>query len=362
MSDDKEFQERVRKSRNREVMSEFIRVGQSDLYDYEPVRRAVLKEIAFMQVHDEKTKIPKNTPFKGQYEGWCYASQRFLANRAGTTEGYVRNCVKLMEDDGVITTRLWHDPMGYPHQEYHVQEEVVTAHQRPEGYMEYERKEPRRGGNKQANKGSFQLGNKVRATAHDSRSQRTPQPTATAHGSRNPPHSTAVAPPHTAADSETAAGCDKYVVGSGGLNHQGVSGLEGTTTASEEASAPSALRAGGGRAPSGVGTVTPNQNLKTPNVMDKPKGTGVKEPLPNRLCYPEAFKGWMPGMRVPKCKRCQGLLHPNENHVCEGYEPKYATLDWERREDNREDLREDRMAQRRDRDIASDTYGAEEIQ
>ena len=34
--------ERVRKAKNREVMSEFIRIGQSDLYDWSVVRRAVL--------------------------------------------------------------------------------------------------------------------------------------------------------------------------------------------------------------------------------------------------------------------------------------------------------------------------------
>jgi len=74
-----------------------------------------------------------------------------------------------MEKDGVIEAREWRDPRGFPHQEYHVVEEMVTAHKRAEGYMEYERKAPRRGGNKQANKGSFQLGNKVRATAVGSR-------------------------------------------------------------------------------------------------------------------------------------------------------------------------------------------------
>jgi hypothetical protein len=176
--------ERFRKGKNRKVTSEYIRIGESDLYDYEPVRRAILKEIAFMQVNDEQTKIPKDSPFKGRYEGWCYASERRLANRVGTTEGYVRECVRLMEKDGVIEAREWRDPRGFPHQEYHVVEEMVTAHQRAEGYMEYERKAPRRGGNKRANKGSFQLGNKVRATAVGSRSHRSPQPNATAVGSR----------------------------------------------------------------------------------------------------------------------------------------------------------------------------------
>ena len=108
--------ERIRQGKNRKVFSDYIRIGESDLYDYEPVRRAVLKEIAFMQVHDEDTKVPKNSPFKGQYVGWCYASQKRLAARVGTTEGYVKKCVALMEKDGVIETRMWTDPMGYPHQ------------------------------------------------------------------------------------------------------------------------------------------------------------------------------------------------------------------------------------------------------
>ena len=201
--------ERFRKGKNRKVTSEYIRIGESDLYDYEPVRRAILKEIAFMQVNDEQTKIPKDSPFKGRYEGWCYASERRLANRVGTTEGYVRECVRLMEKDGVIEAREWRDPRGFPHQEYHVVEEMVTAHQRAEGYMEYERKAPRRGGNKRANKGSFQLGNKVRATAVCSRSHRSPQPNATAVGSRKPPQFAAVEPPQFAAVSDTAVGCDK---------------------------------------------------------------------------------------------------------------------------------------------------------
>jgi hypothetical protein len=188
MSNDKDFDqdptadaqvaklERIRQGKNRKVFSDYIRIGESDLYDYEPVRRAVLKEIAFMQVHDEDTKVPKNSPFKGQYAGWCYASQKRLAARVGTTEGYVKKCVGLMEKDGVIETRMWTDPMGYPHQEYHVCEEAIENHQRAEDYMEYERKTPRRGGNKQANKGSFKLGNRVRATAPHSRGHGTPQP------------------------------------------------------------------------------------------------------------------------------------------------------------------------------------------
>ena len=50
-------------------------------------------------------------------------------------------------------------------------------------------------------------------------------------------------------------------------------------------------------------------------------------PVPNRICYAEtAFKDWQPGMPIPKCRKCQGLLHPEENHVCPGYHPKYPML------------------------------------
>jgi hypothetical protein len=74
----------------------------------------------------------------------------------------------------------------------------------------------------------------------------------------------------------------------------------------------------------------------------------------------EAFKGWEPGMRVPKCRRCKENLQPEENHICDGFVPEYPTLDMEAREDSQDSLRQDRMA--RDRDIASDTFGAEEPQ
>jgi hypothetical protein len=45
-------------------------------------------------------------------------------------------------------------------------------------------------------------------------------------------------------------------------------------------------------------------------------------------------------MKVPKCKRCDGLLPPDENHVCEGYVPKYPDMDYEARDDAREDAAE----------------------
>ena len=50
---------------------------------------------------------------------------------------------------------------------------------------------------------------------------------------------------------------------------------------------------------------------------------GEKKPLPNYLCYPEAFKDWRPGRLLPKCRVCGDILQRNENHVCEGFVPKY---------------------------------------
>jgi hypothetical protein len=62
-------------------------------------------------------------------------------------------------------------------------------------------------------------------------------------------------------------------------------------------------------------------------------------PVPNWKCYPEAFAGrvdehgnWLPGVStyLPKCKVCGGTLHKNENHVCDGFVPKYEDFSPER--------------------------------
>jgi hypothetical protein len=72
------------------------------------------------------------------------------------------------------------------------------------------------------------------------------------------------------------------------------------------------------------------------------RGTIVKgdRPLPpNWKCYQEAFAGrvdengnWLNGVstRLPKCRVCGGTLHKNENHVCDGFVPKYEDFSPER--------------------------------
>ena len=101
-----------------------------------------------------------------------------------------------------------------------------------------------------------------------------------------------------------------------------------------------------------------NQNQKPSAAITK----GEKKPLPNRLCYPELFKGrigpkgeWLGG-RVPKCKRCQGNLYPEENHVCEGFKPMFPVLDEETLEIEREAMREAKRGFQNFDDYDDDQY------
>jgi len=57
----------------------------------------------------------------------------------------------------------------------------------------------------------------------------------------------------------------------------------------------------------------------------------MSKPLTNRLCYPELYADWLRrkakrggvSPQLPKCRRCGDTLFWEENHVCEGYVPKY---------------------------------------
>jgi hypothetical protein len=78
----------------------------------------------------------------------------------------------------------------------------------------------------------------------------------------------------------------------------------------------------------------------------------AERPVPNYICYPALFEGydpktcgWKPGYsrKLPKCRVCECTLHPQENHVCDGFKPKYIEHDaeWhERMEARREMIRE----------------------
>lgn len=299
----------------------------------------MLKEIAFLQVNDEKTKVPEHSPFKGDYVGWCYASQKYLACRVGCSERWIRDCVSVFEYDGVIETREWTDHLGYPHKEYHVIEDVVTAHQRQEDYLEENRDRPRRGGNKTANKGSFKKGNKARSHRNSQPlpqeqsavSHRNGQPNAIGTASRNAIGSLSR---NGTADSSVKDVCiqDEAPVASLPARPAGSSSVRASTARVEASAAVRRDGQGGSASASSSKTQNPNGNgSKTGTVT-----SGTRKPLPNKLCYPEAFRHcydkngvWIPGTRVPRCKRCDANLHPNENHVCEGYVPQLPFGDME---------------------------------
>jgi hypothetical protein len=70
----------------------------------------------------------------------------------------------------------------------------------------------------------------------------------------------------------------------------------------------------------------------------------ANRPVPDYICYPEAFKdydpetcGWKDGKarKLPKCRVCEGILFPQENHKCSGYRPKYSDVPPEERMDMR---------------------------
>lgn len=131
----KELLDRIKKSQQREACSDYIAVGDSDLYDWDVTRRAVLMTIAFMQQTDEKKRVPEDLPHKHDYVGWCWASQKFIAGRVGTDEDYVSECIGIFEKDNVIRVRTWQDDWGYHHSEYQIVRETVDAHKRPDDWI-----------------------------------------------------------------------------------------------------------------------------------------------------------------------------------------------------------------------------------
>jgi hypothetical protein len=75
----------------------------------------------------------------------------------------------------------------------------------------------------------------------------------------------------------------------------------------------------------------------------------AERPVPNTICYKEAFANWKPGDKVPRCLRCDGVLHPGENHKCEGFVAKFKEHTEEthqRFEARREAIRESRPERR----------------
>jgi hypothetical protein len=85
----------------------YIRVAESRIYNGKPMHKALLKEVIFMRLHDlneSDLRIPKNTPWSNdyrKYEGWTYASQKYLANRVGSLDpSYCGEVLREIEKDG----------------------------------------------------------------------------------------------------------------------------------------------------------------------------------------------------------------------------------------------------------------------
>jgi hypothetical protein len=91
-----------------------------------------------------------------------------------------------------------------------------------------------------------------------------------------------------------------------------------------------------------------NQKQKQQQRQERAAARAAR-PVPNYICYPEAFKGkvdesgnWKGPGKLPRCRVCEERLGPMENHVCPGFTPKYVEHDteWHERQDaQREEIR-----------------------
>ncbi len=139
----------------------YIKIVESDLYDWNPGRRMTLLTIALFRVSNEESYTPADSPFAKDYLGWCWAAQWRLALRVGKSEEQIQRDIHQMEVDGVLKVREWDDDLGKRHNEYFVNEGVIQKHKRPEQTADVER--PSRYKTKRgANKGSFSKSNQPR--------------------------------------------------------------------------------------------------------------------------------------------------------------------------------------------------------
>jgi hypothetical protein len=78
-------------------------------------------------------------------------------------------------------------------------------------------------------------------------------------------------------------------------------------------------------------------------------------PVPNYICYAWLFPNYDPKTGrgapspLPECKKCDGIIHPQEHHDCPGFTPKFkehTKESHERWEAEREEIRETRRALR----------------
>jgi hypothetical protein len=116
-----------------EKLGLFIRVAESRIYKGQMLLKALLKEVIFLRLHDlhdGDLRIPKGTPWSKDYrlyEGWCYASQEYLANRVGCVREAANRGLKKIVKDGYLKPRKWRGKNGSWHKQYFPDEFAIDA-------------------------------------------------------------------------------------------------------------------------------------------------------------------------------------------------------------------------------------------
>ena len=322
----------IRKAQNKASSSTVIQVWQSDLYDYNPSVRATLIAIAFLQVNDSDSRYPEDAPaeFRNDRIGWCWASQKFLAARVGKSERQVRRDIARFQRDGVIEVRQWRDSNMALHDEYHVLEDVVQAHQRPEDKDATRPKRSSRDYSAYENKGAFRKGDDPRRGGLKNHSDST---------QNSEDHRTSDAGPEDISrrdhrtSHEEAQDISRCTIGHlkqeplREMSHKGVApvrlsgGFVSPSAQADHHLVPAAPELGAAPPVEVKKKIEPSKGSWAD--QNRPEGKitkGERKPLTNIIAYRDtAFKGWRPGMLVPKCRRCKERLMPEDHHECPGF-------------------------------------------
>jgi hypothetical protein len=143
-------------------------IMESSLYDNNPTARLILNQLAALRM-DEKSRYPKDSPYKDDKEGWCWMAQWELSLRCGLdSDGRtLRYWIARFRKDGAVLYREWWDDNGTHHAEYKVVAEAFAAFQRPDNKEAAlaARKARYREGSRKANKGSFSKKNQPTISA-----------------------------------------------------------------------------------------------------------------------------------------------------------------------------------------------------
>jgi hypothetical protein len=155
------------------LLSLDIKIMESDLYDWNPLKRFLLCIIARGQRKNKKAYIPPDMPPELQDDiiGWCDQAQWRLAQRLGKDTDYTNEVLRDLENDETINVRTWRDKYGVLHNQYRVKDAVVEARQRPE-HKEFAERPPRYKVPRTGNKGSFSSSNQPRRVKKESKAQK----------------------------------------------------------------------------------------------------------------------------------------------------------------------------------------------